>query len=322
MGSGGSDAALARARAWADRRTFRYANKSSEAFAELKRSAEATVSVVIPAKSVAGTIGEIVACCVRMRAAGAVDEVIVIDASTSGDGTAEIAAQAGATVHREDALLAGFGPVLGKGDAIWRAQSVVAGDIVVYVDGDSECFDEGFITGLAEPLLGDVSLRHVKGAFRRPFTDLGVRVADGGGRVSELTARPLLNLFFPELSAVQQPLAGEFACRREALARMPFLTGYGAEIQLLLDFYREYGLGAIAQSDLGERINRHQPLHDLGAMSFTIARAILSRVDDERGLEGDHEFVNYVEGEPAQRAVPLVERPPYARVLAKGANGA
>jgi glucosyl-3-phosphoglycerate synthase len=315
----GSGAELATARDWARRRTYRDAGRSVASLATLKQQAAATISVVIPAKSAAATVGRVAGCCVALREAGAVDEVVVIDAAADGDETARAAAGAGATVHQEDVLLTAFGPVLGKGDAMWRAQSVVTGDLIVYVDGDSEQFGEAFVCGLAEPLLADDSIKLVKGAYRRPFTAGGARVADGGGRVSELAARPLLNLFFAELAAVQQPLAGEFAARRDALARMPFLTGYGAEIQLLVDFYREFGLDAIAQSDIGERINPHQPLHDLGAMSFAVARALLSRVDGDRhDLARHDEFLNYVQGEPAIRAAVLVERPPYAQVEREG----
>lgn len=313
---------LAVARRWAERRTYALADVTAEQFAERKRSAGTTVSIVIPAKSVADTIGDIVRCCVRLRELGGIDEVLVINAATTNDGTAEVAAAAGATVYAEDALVPEFGPVRGKGDAMWRAQAVATGDLIVFVDGDSAAFSDRFVIGLASPLIDDPSLALVKGAYRRPFTDAGVRVADGGGRVSELTARPLLNLFYPELSAVQQPLAGEFAARRDALAQLPILTGYGAEIQLLIDFLNEFGLDAIAQSELGERINRHQPLHALGEMSFTVARAILARADVFDASEQSDEFLNYVEGRPRQRPVPLIERPPFASIVGEDGDGA
>lgn len=318
----GHDESLQAARDWAARRTFRAAADPAAELAAMRESSGLSVSVVIPAKSCAATIGDVVARCVDLREAGAIDEVVVIDAAASSDGTATIAADAGATVHQEDALLTSFGPALGKGDAMWRAQAAVTGDVIVYVDGDSEGFDAAFVAGLATPLLSDETVRLVKGAYRRPFASGELRLADGGGRVSELAARPLLNLFFPELAAVQQPLAGEFAARADALAAMPFLTGYGAEIQLLVDFYKQFGIDAIAQADIGERINPHQPLHDLGAMAFAVSRSLLSRVDAEHhALEKHPEFVNYVAGEPSLREVPLVERPPYAEVM-EGGDGA
>lgn len=311
-GFGGRPAGLAAAREWAARRTYASVRFPAERLAALKGGT--SVSVVIPAKSLATTIGGVVAPCVELRERGIVDEVIVIDAAVSGDGSAAAAEHAGATVFQEDALLPQLGPALGKGDALWRSLTAATGDVIVFVDGDTQGFDAGFVRGLAGPLLEDDGLRLVKGAYRRPFTgDNGLRVADGGGRVSELAARPLLNIFFPELAALQQPLAGEFAARRETLEQMPFATGYGCEIQLLIDYYRRFGLDAIAQCDLGERVNPHQPLHDLGAMAHTVMRVLLSRAGHLE-LDGEQyaEFLNYAEGEPRLRPAPLAERPPLA----------
>jgi glucosyl-3-phosphoglycerate synthase len=300
--------ALARAQSWAATRTHAASEYTVESIVSAK--GPATVSVVIPAKSVAGTIAAVVSECAALKDAGVVDELIVIDAN-SADDTASLAEAAGATVHQEDALLAQYGEVLGKGDALWRSLSVVTGDIVVFIDGDTAQFSRHFVTGLIGPLLADPQIKLVKGSFRRPFTDGDLRVADGGGRVNELAARPLLNIFFPELAAVNQPLAGEIAARRNALEQLPFCTGYGTEVQLLIDFYKRFGLDAIAQTNLGERVNRHQPLHDLGAMSFAVTRAVLARVDRVDLSYGDHaEFLNYVDGELRQRPADLTERPP------------
>lgn len=329
--SGETTDAPTRAIDWARRRTFRYDGDVAETLIALKRESGTSISVVIPGRNVAATIADVAGRCVSLREAGAVDEVVMVDAATSSDGTDEIAAAAGATVHQENQLLPWLGPALGKGDAMWRAQSAVSGDVVVYVDGDSVAFDEAFVLGLAGPLLEDSTVQLVKGAYRRPFKTVGDSLIDGGGRVTELAARPLLNVHFPELAAVQQPLAGEFAARRTVLARMPFMTGYGAEIQLLIDFYRQFGLGAIAQGDIGERINPHQPLHDLGPMAFAVARSLLSRVEGQRGaldrdddfLGSEHDvFLNYVNGEPTLRTVALTERPPFATVLKEGDDGA
>jgi glucosyl-3-phosphoglycerate synthase len=300
--------ALARAQSWAATRTHAASEYPLESVVAMK--AATSVSVVIPGKSVAATIENVVAECVALRDAGAIDEVIVIDAD-SPDETAEIAERAGATVFQEDALLAQYGEVLGKGDALWRSLSATTGEIVVFIDGDTEGFGGHFVTGLIGPLLADPQIQLVKGSFRRPFTDGDMRVADAGGRVNELTARPLLNIFFPELAAVNQPLAGEIAARRSALEQLPFCTGYGTEIQLLIDFYKRFGLDAIAQTNLGERLNRHQPLHDLGAMAFAVSRAVLARVERVDLEYGDHaEFLNYVGGELRQRPADLTERPP------------
>ncbi|MFY9488397.1 MAG: glucosyl-3-phosphoglycerate synthase [Solirubrobacterales bacterium] len=311
-------AARESARAWAAANTFRQADFPAERLVELKR--ETTVSVVIPSRQVADTIGLVVAECVALRDAGAVDDVIVVDADSS-DGSARIAADAGAEVHQESALVPELGSALGKGDAMWRALAVARGDIVVYVDSDSVGFDRDFVCGLTGPLLKNPELKLVKGAYRRPFSSGASSVPDGGGRVSELAARPLLNIFFPELSAVQQPLGGEIAGRRSALIDVGYFTGYGCEIQTLIDLYLRFGLTAIAQSDLGERINAHQPLHDLGSMAFAVSRAILSRVEGlDDSLGGDATFLNYVEGEARLRSAPLVERPPFATIASEVAR--
>lgn len=304
---------------WAARRTFDGAAYSPARVAELK--GDRTVSVVIPVKEAALTVGRVVATCDRLREAGAIDEVIVIDAAST-DGSAESAALAGAVVHQEADLLPEFGDVLGKGDALWRSLSVVGGELVVFVDSDTEGFSEHFVLGLVGPLLENDELMLVKGAFDRPFTSAGVRIEGGGGRVNELVARPLLNAYFPELAAVRQPLAGELAARREALLELPFRTGYGVEIALLIDFFERYGLDAIAQSDLGERLNRHQHLHELAPMAFAVQRALLARVPGipEAALSG-FDFVGYFEGEPELRSVPALERPALAGILSESVSG-
>lgn len=299
---------LARAEDWSRRRTFDGADFSPERIRELKGSA--TISVVIPVKEAALTVGRVAASCVRLRDVGAVDEVIVIDAD-SADDSAGAARSVGADVHQESELLTDFGAPSGKGDALWRGVSVATGDIVVFVDSDTEGFDGSFVTGLAGPLLADDSLQLVKGAFDRPFTSAGVRIEGGGGRVNELVARPLLNLYFPELAAVRQPLAGELAARRSALLDLPFSTGYGIEIQLLIDFYRRHGLDAIAQSDLGERLNRHQALQELAPMAYSVLSALLSRSEmPPPELAAAGEFLGYFDGEVGIRGAESRERPP------------
>jgi glucosyl-3-phosphoglycerate synthase len=184
-----------------------------------------------------------------------------------------------------------MGPVLGKGDAMWRALTVVGGDVVCFVDGDSLDFGPHFARGLVGPLLADPELQYVKGFYRRPFND----EPEGGGRVTELTARPLLQLFYPELAAFRQPLAGEIAARRSLLESIPWATGYGVEIAQLIDVYREVGIGAMAQVDLDVRRNRHQPLSALGPMAAAVAGAVAERLVREGRLDS---------------APAVVERPP------------
>ena len=244
----------------------------------LLRSKQATLTVVLPAREVADTVGEIVERILGLD--GLVDQVLVVDAD-SADGSAEIARAAGAEVVSEGDLggraltrsedddphgpppavrdaLAAFGPVRGKGDAMWRALAAVRGDLVAYIDSDTRDFDPAFITGIFGPLLREPDVEFVKAAYRRPFTAGDTVVPDGGGRVSQLTARPLLDAFYPDLAGLTQPLAGEIAARRTLLERLPFATGYAVETAMLLDVRELVGAGAIAQVDLGERRNQHQ----------------------------------------------------------------
>jgi glucosyl-3-phosphoglycerate synthase len=251
-------------------------------------------SVVLPAREEAATVGAIVAACVPLA-----DEVLVVDAA-SADGTAEMAARAGAEVVQEAELMPEFGAVAGKGDAMWRALSVVRGDVVLYLDADAREVDERFVRGMLDPLRDGAQF--VKAHYRRPFMD----APEGGGRVTELTARPLLRAFYPELADIRQPLAGETAARRELLERLPYTTGYGVEIALLIDAWKEVGIDAIAQVDLGVRDNRHQPLSALGTMADEVLAAVTVRLEREGRLR------------PGERPVELVERPPMASVRVAG----
>ena len=252
----------------------------------------------LPARECARTVGEIVEVLVELREAGVLDEVVVVDAA-SADGTAAVAESAGASVLQERELMPSLGPVLGKGDAMWRALSVLEGDIVCFLDADTERFRSHFLTGLLGALVCEPGVSFVKAFYRRPLLDDG----EGGGRVNRLTARPALALFYPQLAGVRQPLAGEFAARRELLERVPFATGYGVEIAMLIDVWRELGLEAMAQVDLDEHHNRHQPLAALEAMARTVLATIAARLEREGRLAG-------ADGGP-------VERPPLASVTAR-----
>src|SRR4051812_31736685 len=210
-----------------------------------------------------------------LRDRGVLDQVVVVDASE--DGTGDIARGLGAEVHSQADLMPSFGPVLGKGDAMWRSLSVLRGDVVCFVDADTERFGPHFACGLVGPLVIESRAQFVKGFYRRPFR-LGDEVApEGGGRVTELTARPLLELFYPPLAGIRQPLAGEIAARRDLLERLPFATGYAVEIAMLIDAYEVAGRAAIAEVDLEERQTRHQPLSELGPMATAVMRAVLDR---------------------------------------------
>jgi glucosyl-3-phosphoglycerate synthase len=301
-------------------RTFRHGEFPAE---RLANERQATVSVCLPAREEAATIGPIVEGLMALREQGVLDEVVVIDAA-SGDGTAEVAARAGATVHQEADLLPAFGPVLGKGDAMWRALSVLRGDVVCYLDADSESFGPHFACGLVGPLVCEAGVSFVKGFFRRPFRVGDVTLPHGGGRVNELMARPLLNLFYPELAGFHQPLAGEIAARRDLLERLPYSTGYAIEIAHLLDAYRAVGLAGLAQVDLDVRQNRHQDLDALAPMAFAILQAVAARLEREGRLEAElpTRFLAPARGELVERSLELRERPPMAELRAPTGTGA
>ena len=262
-----------RAQSWSRSRTFRHDEFPPE---RLATERSATVSVCLPARDEEQTIGPILERLLPLRDLGVVDEIVVVDGSR--DRTAAIARSLGTEVHDQSALMPELGPVRGKGDAMWRALAILDGDIICFLDADSECFGAHYVCGLIGPLLLKPGIEFVKGFYRRPFRIAGVTVPDEGGRVTELTARPLLNAFYPDLAAVEQPLAGEVAARRELLEQLPFVTGYGVDVALLLDAYMHAGLDALAQVDLEVRQNAHQPLRELGPMAAAVLDAVSSRL--------------------------------------------
>ncbi|MGA9858126.1 MAG: glucosyl-3-phosphoglycerate synthase [Solirubrobacteraceae bacterium] len=301
------------ARSWQRTHTLHHSSFTPERLAAERRR---SVSVCLPARNEQATIGAIIGALAPLRDNGLIDQLVVVDAST--DATPRIARDLGAEVHRQEDLRPELGPVLGKGDAMWRALSVLSGDVICFLDADSEAFGAHFACGLLGPLLTDDAIAFVKGLYRRPFRVGDTTLPDGGGRVTELTARPLLNLFYPDLAGVAQPLAGEVAARRTLLERLPFATGYGVDIALLIDAYREVGLAGLAQVDLDVRQNAHQPLRDLGPMAFAVMRTVAVRLQREGRLEGQLPGAFMAPGEPDLPAVASdpVERPPLATLRA------
>lgn len=300
-----------RADVWSRRRTSRAADHDAAVLSRLKTE---RVSVVLPCREVAGTVGTILDLIRPLEDIGLVDEVLVIDAG-SADGTAAVAAAHGARVVDESDVMPGFGPCRGKGDAMWRGLAATDGGIVAYVDADTLDFDACFVTGLLGPLIRDPSVSLVKGAFRRPMRVGATVTPDGGGRVTELVARPLLSLIAPELGVFAQPLAGETAGRRSLLERLSFPVGYGVETAMLIDALAEVGLDGMAQVDLGTRQNRHQPLRDLGAMALAVMCAGLRRgLTQEvfQAMAAGRMLVPGADGALHPCDVPLDERPPLA----------
>jgi len=303
--------------------TFDHAQFETE---DLRRRKRESVTVCIPTKEAAATIAATVRAVDRLRELGLVDQLLVIDAD-SPDGTASLAAAAGAEVHLEADLLPAAGPVEGKGDAMWRGLSVATGDLVVYLDGDVRDFDAHYVTGLLGPLLGTSRTDFVRGFYRRPLAITGaeMEIEDGGGRVTELTARPLLELLVPELAAFRQPLAGECAARRDLLTAIPFTTGYGVEIAMLVDVWRRGGIERMAQVHLGTKRNSHQSLTALAEMARDVVAALAAELDPAaRATPGKpdeadekHGNVRAAPGIPAR----LRRRPPLAEFAVAGAAG-
>ena len=316
----GSQAALARAAGWAQRRTYHHGDFSAGQIASARAERGLGVSVCLPARECAATIAAAVGQLLELQSAGVIDQLAVVDAA-SADGTGELAARAGAEVYQEAALMSGFGPVLGKGDAMWRALPVLRGDLVCFLDADTEDFSPHSVTGLLGPLVCEQGVSLVKAFYRRPLDEGAAAGAEAeGGRVNSLTARPALALFYPELAHVCQPLAGEVAARRELLRALPFACGYGVEVAMLIDAWRELGLDGIAQVDLEEHRHRHQPLSALAPMALTVLATLARRLERDGTLRGAGA------GRAAAHALDLdahapAERPPLSELEQPAAAG-
>lgn len=235
---------------------------------------ETTVSVCLPARNEAATIGPIVAeIDERLVGPGLVDELLVID-DHSADATAAIAAANGAEVVASADILPDYGEGHGKGEVLWKSLLVTRGDVVAWCDADIRRFHHRFVTGILGPLLCEPQVELVKAFYHRPEAE-----GDGGGRVTELVARPLISMLFPELAGVHQPLSGEYGGRREVLERLPFVEGYGVEMGLLIDVLRIRGTSVMAQVDLEVRHHRNRPLTDLAPQASAVLQTALRRVD-------------------------------------------
>ncbi|MEV7428909.1 MULTISPECIES: glucosyl-3-phosphoglycerate synthase [unclassified Nocardioides] len=314
--------------AWFAHRTSTSADHDRHRLAD--RKGATTVSIVLPARNEAATVGAIVERLLEelVERVHLVDEVLVVD-SGSDDATSEVARAAGATVVRQDQVLPELGDRPGKGEALWKSLHVTTGDVVAFVDADLCEFDAQFAVGLLGPLLDDPRVEFVKGFYDRPLHTGGEVLPAGGGRVTEILARPLLDMHLPELAGIVQPLAGEYAGRRTLLERLPFVSGYGVEIAMLVDVLHEVGIDAIAQVDLGLRRHRNSGDAALGRMACQVYLALLSRLERyghvvvhdpptpliTQFARVEDEFV------PTTSCVAVSERPPMARLAVSSDPG-
>ncbi|MEX1177006.1 MAG: glucosyl-3-phosphoglycerate synthase [Nitriliruptor sp.] len=260
-------------------RTWSHHDFDAVALAAAKRDQALTVSVVIPALDEEATVGTVARTFVDElgHRIGLVDDVVVVDAGST-DRTAAVARAAGARVVRQDQVLPELGTAPGKGEALWKGLAATDSDLVCFVDADIVDISPRFVVGLLGPLLEDPEVRYVKATYDRPL-DLGDQLrATGGGRVTELLARPVIDAFWPELAWIAQPLSGEYAGRRDLLVSLPFVQGYGVELGLLVDTLAAHGADVIAQVDLGRRVHVHQPLDALGRMAAEILHVAVDRL--------------------------------------------
>lgn len=302
------------ARAWFAERTWQSPSWTVRELVTAKGSR--TVSVVLPALDEEATVAGVIAS-VRPLVGSLVDELVVVD-SGSTDRTVEVSLAAGARVVRRSDVLPELEPVPGKGEVLWRSLAATTGDLLVFLDSDLVDPDPEFVPRLLGPMLLEPDIHLVKGFYRRPLTSEGAS-GSGGGRVTELMARPLLSALRPELTGVIQPLGGEYAGTRELLEAVPFASGYGVEIGLLLDAHAIVGLNGIAQVNLGVRTHRNQPLRALGLMARQVLGTALARC----GMLPSHagaltQFVQ-VAGEwlPDTSGVVVADRPPMRELLVR-----
>jgi glucosyl-3-phosphoglycerate synthase len=314
------------ARAWFEHRTTSAASLAeidADGLLRAKRRGGHRISVVLPARNEEATVGRLVGDLRDrwMRAIPLIDELVVVD-SDSTDATAAVARAAGADVVATAEVLRGHGSRPGKGEALWKSLAATTGDLVVFLDADLLGDVAHYLPGLLGPLLNDPQLLYVKGCYTRPLDVDGDTQPAGGGRVTELTARPLLNALWPELAGFVQPLGGEYAGRRSALEQVPFVSGYGVEVGLLIDLLGLGGLSSLAQVDLGVRRHTSQSQEALGAMAGQVVSTVLTRAEcgrpghhrlDASGLltQFRHDGTGFV---PRSSAVAVDERPPMVTV--------
>lgn len=291
-------------------RSFDVADWTIERLVKVK--GERTVTLCFPCRNEAATIGPLVAAAQAALVAGAqvVDELVVLD-DRSTDGTAEVAAAAGAKVVSIDDIHRKYGVGHGKGNALWASVLATRGDLIVWCDGDVTSFEPSWVVRLLAPLLLEDSMQLVKASYRRPTA------AGGGGRTTELVARPLLSLLAPHLAPVSQPLSGEFAARRSALEAIPFPQGWGVEIAMLFDIAALFGVAAIGQVDVGVRMHRHQSLEALSVQAAEVMAAAWRRIENTPSRIGS----TLTRADGSTVPLNLAERPPIRDLADTNSDG-
>ncbi len=313
-------ALLPQTRRWFSESTVQNVPWTLEQLIEAKQGRR--VSVVLPVLNEQATVGALVSV-LRPLVGGLIDELVVMDSGCT-DRSAEVASEAGARVVQRTDVLPELAPWPGKGEVLWRSLPATSGDVLVFIDSDLVDFDPGFVPALLGPLLlrqrrRDHQVQLVKGFYRRPLRIESGAAGAGGGRVTELLARPLLNALRPELAGVVQPLGGEYAATRAFLESVPFAAGYGVEIGLLLDVHTHHGLDGLAQVNLGVRKHRNRSLLELGVMSRQILGAALPRcgVAEASDSAGITQFMQLGDRFiPTESEVLVADRPPMRDVLA------
>jgi glucosyl-3-phosphoglycerate synthase len=311
---------------WLKSNTFHHRQfADAAALVRRKNEGQVTISLCIPTLNEAGTIAPLVA---RLRAElqeryPLLDEIAVID-SGSTDQTLGLAAAAGAEVYLASEILPELGASCGKGENLWKAVYQLKGDIIVFLDGDISNMHPRFVTGLVGPLLHRPEIGYVKSFYDRPVHRERAEEALGGGRVTEILIRPLFSLYFPELTTIIQPLAGEYAVRRSILEQLAFPVGYGVETAHLIDVHAAHGLGVFGQTDLEQRLHRIRSNRELGRMSYAILQVLGKRLQ-QRGIVLDAPLVTpglrqfrLEDGQYRQELFAMVERerPPMRDVAA------
>ncbi|MEU0008357.1 glucosyl-3-phosphoglycerate synthase [Streptomyces sp. NPDC006314] len=298
---------------WLATRSWSVTDRPLHRILAAKQRTGQTISVVLPALNEEETVGDIVAVIRHdlVEQVPLVDEIVVVD-SGSTDRTSEVAAAAGARVVHRDAILPRIPAVPGKGEVLWRSLLITSGDILCFIDADLKDFSSEFVSGIVGPLLTEPEVDLVKGMYDRPLGG----AAGQGGRVTELMARPLLNMHWPQLAGFVQPLGGEYAARRSLLEQLPFPVGYGVELGMLVDALHLAGLDALAQVDVGVRKHRHQDGQALGRMAAAIYRTAQLRL--ARGHLVRPSLTQFERGEkgfePRTHSVDAEERPPMAEI--------